>query len=126
MHGYIISNSYSTKGFACCLLWGINALIDSFIGTLDEKAVKAPIWYSLFPMTPYTPKPPVKDPNTGKIIQPKEDFDFNRLLFGYPDIEPIREWIKCKCEEWNAQQLCALNTNCFNALKKEAEESGKN
>ena len=31
MHGFIISNSYSTKVFACCLLWGINALIDSFI-----------------------------------------------------------------------------------------------
>jgi hypothetical protein len=101
------------------IVWEVRAIIDSFIGTPYEKAVKAPIWYSLFPMTPFTPKQPVLDPKTGEKIQPPEEFNLNRLFFGYPDTEVVREWIKCKCNEWEQQQSCALKSNLFEELKKE-------
>lgn len=99
------------------LVWEIRARIDYYLGTSEEKAVKAPIWYSLFPINPFTPKQPIINPDTGEKIQPPEEFDLGRLLFGYPDTDVVKHWIQCKCEEWTQQQECSLKSSILSELK---------
>lgn len=100
-------------------VWEIKAIIDSFLET--KNAVKPPIWYSLFPIKPFTPSPPIIDPDTGTLKPSEEAFDLNKLLFGYPDTDEIREWIKCKCAAWKEQQSCALQSTVLKDLIAEAK-----
>ena len=99
------------------LIWSIKAKFDEIMKVEPEKAIKPPIWHSLFPMTPFTPSPPQIDPNTGKPLPSKEKF----TLFGYPDRPDVKEWIKCQCERWESLQRCALNSTVFKDLEQEAK-----
>jgi hypothetical protein len=100
-------------------VWEIKAIIDSFLET--KNGVQPPIWYSLFPIKPYIPSPPIIDPDTKALKPSEEAFDFNKLLFGYPDTDEIREWIKSKCAAWNEQQSCALKSTVLENLIAEAK-----
>jgi hypothetical protein len=99
-------------------VWEIKAIIDSFLET--KNGVKPPIWYSLFPITPFTPTPPTIDPDTGAVKPSEDEFNLNKLLFGYPDTSEIRDWIKCKCDAWKEQQSCALKSTVLKDLIAEA------
>lgn len=103
------------------LIWDFKVLIDSILKVAPEKATKPPIWYSLFPMTPFTPSPPQVDPDTGALLPPKDDFDLTKLLFGYPDTPDVKEWIRCQCERWEKLQECALKSTVLKELQEEAK-----
>ena len=105
------------------LIWSIKAKIDEIMKVEPEKATKPPIWYSLFPMTPFTPSPPQIDPDTGKPLPSKDEFDLNKLLFGYPDTPDVKEWIRSQCESWENLQRCALKSTVFKELQEEAKSN---
>lgn len=103
------------------LIWDTKVLIDRILKVDPEKATKPPVWYSLFPMTSFTPSPPQFDPDTGAVLPPKDDFDLNKVLFGYPDTPDVKKWIQCQCERWESLQSSALKSTVFKDLQEESK-----
>jgi hypothetical protein len=88
------------------LVWDIKMIFDRLLKV--NNPTKRPVWHSLFPMTPFTPSPQEFDPDTKEPLPSKDDFNFNKLLFGYPDTPDVKEWIQCQCTKWKELQECAL------------------
>jgi hypothetical protein len=105
------------------LLWEFKSLSDKILEKNPEKRLKRPIWYSLFPMTPYIPVPPKINAETG--LPEEEPLSLDKLFFGYPDTQEVRDWIQCKCETWTKLQECAARSTVFADLVKEMEEEKK-
>jgi hypothetical protein len=70
--------------------------------------IDEPHFESVFPVNPYNPK---------------EGLDFNKRVFGYPDVPDLCDWISKKREEWKEQQVEKAKGNLWETLLAEKADA---